>query len=158
MTTRQCAQRGFTLVEVLFAVAVVGILMVIAVPQMRAWSVQHQRSAAASEIFALINQARSMAVNTSTSAVITVTTVGTPPGGNIVVQIGAPANWTKRLDLGTGPYNAVGLITALPAGTYTITPRGTVQPNGFTLTLQDQNSRQATVATGILGDVTVTIL
>ncbi|MEW6682430.1 MAG: GspH/FimT family pseudopilin [Nitrospirota bacterium] len=158
MSARRNAEQGITLVELLFAVAVVGILMAIAVPQVRTWSVQHQRSAAATEIFALINQARSIAVNTSTQATITVTTTATPPGGSIVAQIGAPTNWTKQITLGTGPYSGVGLVAAAPAGTYTITPRGTVQPGSFTLTLQDLNSKQATVATGILGDVTVSIL
>ena len=158
MIARAATQRGMTLIELVVVTAVIGTLMAIAVPSMRTWSIQHQRSAAASELFALINQARSMAVSTSTPATVTVVTVAGPPGGSVTVQIGAPANWTRTINLGGGSYNAVGITAAAPAGPYTITPRGTVQPNGFLLTLTDQNNQQATVATGLLGDVTVTLM
>ena len=160
-------RRGFTLIELMVAMAVMVILMAIALPSMRAWLIQHQRGAAASEIFALLNQARSMAISNSQSALVTITTVAAPPGGNIVVVIppppAVPVIWTRTLNFGTGSYWSIGLVAPPAAGTsFTITPRGTVIPNGFvmplTLTFQDQNAGVATARVGVLGDVTTAVV
>jgi prepilin-type N-terminal cleavage/methylation domain-containing protein len=151
---------GFTMIEVIVVVFIVGLLIVLAFTNMRTTSLHQQKNAAASEIFALLSQTRSMARSTSVPATVTVAPVATAPGGSIVASIGAPVNWTQTLKLGPGSnYNAVGLVGAA-MGPFTISPRGTVTPAAFSLNLQDKdfaaNGEVVTIAVGLLGDITIT--
>ena len=157
-------QDGYSLLEVMVVTALVGVIATLSVTSMQSLSLQRQKRMAASEMSALLNQARFMARGTSTLATITVTPVTAAPGGSLRATIGPPVNWTQSVNLGAGGnYNAAGLIaaSATPA-TYTMTPRGMVLDNTSTpatimLKLQDRdfsiNADEVTVTVGLLGDV-----
>lgn len=151
---------GFTLLEIMVVVAIMGVLTTLAVTSMRTVSLRHQKNAAASEIFGLLHQARSMARSSSLPATITVNNVATPPGGSIVAAIGAPVNWAQTLAFGPGSnYSAVGLVGVV-IGPYTLSPVGTVTPTAFSLKLRDRdfamNGEEVMIAVSLLGDVTIT--
>ena len=159
-------QCGYTLVEIMVAAALMGVLVTLSVTSMQTLSLQRQKRAAADELSALLNQARFMARGTSTSATVTVNTVAAAPGGSLVVAIGAPVNWSQTVAFGSANYPSVGLIK--PGGgtaAYTITPRGlvidavTLAPSTITLTLHDRdysiNGDEVTVSVGLLGDIEI---
>lgn len=156
MKIRGVGCKGFTLIEIMIVVAMLGILATLAVSMLQGVFVRQQRSAAAQEIASLLNQARAMARSTAVPATVAVTPVGSPPGGSVTVTFGAPVNWSRTLSLGPGQdYNAVGIVGAA-MGPFTILPRGTVTPTGFNLSVQDRDGQVATVAVGLLGDITIT--
>jgi len=147
---------GFTLLEIMIALAMVSILTVLGVSTLRGLLLKQQASAAAQEIQSLLNQARSMARSTAVPATVTLTQVAAAPGGSISATIGAPVNWTRTVSLGPGnAYNAVGLI-GVALGPFTFAPRGTVTPAGFNLSLQDRQGQAVAISVGLLGDITIT--
>src|SRR5437773_1681813 len=93
---------GFTLIEMIIVVFIIGILVTLAFINMRATTLHQQKNAAAGEIFALLSQARSMARSASVPATVTIAQVATAPGGSVVASIGAPVNWTQTVTLGLG--------------------------------------------------------
>ena len=153
-------RKGFTIIEVLVVIAIMAILLAIAVPSVRNWSIKNQKSAAASEIYSLLSLARTRAVTNSRPVTVTFTTVAAAPGGSINANIGAPVNWNRTLALGNDSLNGVGLVSAVPAGPFTISPRGRISPGGFTLRIRDLdyavNNEEVVVTVGILGDITIT--
>jgi prepilin-type N-terminal cleavage/methylation domain-containing protein len=87
MLGRKNQQSGFTLIEVMVAVAIVGIAVTIAVPNYIQWNARYQLQQATSEIWGYLNLARGAAMNRNTSVnvalavasgkvTITTTTVG----------------------------------------------------------------------------------
>ena len=146
---------GFTLVEIMVVLAMVGILTALAVSTLQGVLLRQQKDAAAQEIQALLNQARSMARSTAVPATVTLTQVAAAPGGSISATIGAPVNWSRTLSFGPGTgYTAVGLVGAA-LGPFTFAARGNVTPGGFLLSVQDQKGQTATVSVGLLGDITI---
>lgn len=154
-------KNGFSMIEVMLVVAIVGVMVTLAISSNLALSVQQQKKTASHEISALITQARFMARGTSTPATITLNTVSASPGGSVTASIGAPVNWTQTITLGNGGnHTAVGLVNVqTTAGPFSITPRGTLSPAGFTLTLQDknysENGEEVLIQVGLLGDITI---
>lgn len=147
---------GFTLVEIMIVVAMIGILTALGVSTLQGVLERQQMGAAAQEIQALLNQARSMARSTAVPATVTLTQVAAAPGGSISATIGAPVNWSRTVNLGIGGgYNAVGLV-GVALGPFTFAPRGTVTPAGFNLSIQDRQGQAVAVSVGLLGDITVT--
>ena len=149
---------GFSLIELIVVIAMVGILTTLAVGTLQGVSVRQQKSAAAQEVQALLNQARSMARSTTVPATVTLTQVAAAPGGSVAATIGAPVNWSRTVSLGSGRYKSVGLVGAAGATTYTFSPRGIITPSGFTMTVKDTTagSQTVTVTVGLLGDITIT--
>ena len=148
------------MIELLIVIAIMAVLIAIAVPSVRNWSLKNQKSAAASEMYSFLNLARTRAVTNSRPVTITLTTVAAAPGGSINANIGAPVNWNRSLNLGSDHLNGVGLVSAVPAGPFTISPRGTISPGGFVLRIRDLdyavNNEEVVVTVGILGDITIT--
>jgi prepilin-type N-terminal cleavage/methylation domain-containing protein len=153
MRGRYGKSEGFTLVEVMIVVAMVGILTAIGVAALQGVLLKQQTSSAAQEIQTLLNQARSMARSTAVPATVTLTQVAAAPGGTISATIGAPVNWTRTLNLGPGgDYKAVGLVGGA-LGPFTFAPRGTVTPAGFNLSVQDKQGQAVAITVGLLGDI-----
>ena len=148
--------RGFTLLEILIVIAIATILITMAVSSLRTHSLAQEKNAAANAISGLLMEARIMAQSTSMPVTITVNTVQSPPGGSIIASIGAPVNWSRTITLGPGGnYKATGLV-GNSIGPFTISPRGTVSPGGFTLNIKDTDtSDTVTITVGVLGDITI---
>ncbi|MBI4743155.1 MAG: GspH/FimT family pseudopilin [Betaproteobacteria bacterium] len=91
-------QRGFTLVELMIAVAVVGILLTQAVPSFSAWIQNAQIRNSAEAILNGLQLARAQAVQRNTSVEFALVAAGTDP---VAANVGATAsvsgtNWIVR--------------------------------------------------------------
>lgn len=153
---------GFTLIEVIFVVSIVGVLTTLAVSSMQAMSLGQQRKTAAHEITSLLNQGRFLARGTSQQVTVLVTSVGTLTGGSVTATIGAPVNWSQSVNLGpNSQYPLLGLWDATPGiATFTLMPKGTISPSGFVLRVRDHeystNNQEVNINVSLLGDITVT--
>ena len=73
MTTRLKAASGFTLIELMVVGAIVGILVLIAIPNFFVWISKYKLKSAVAELHAQIGLARMAALNQNTSVTVTVT-------------------------------------------------------------------------------------
>ena len=161
----QCGKsEGFTLLEIMIALAMVSILTALGVSTLKDMLVKQQKSNAAQEIQTLLNQARSMARSTAVPVKVTLTQVAAAPGGTISAttldgvpgSVGTLVNWSRTVSLGPGnAYNAVGLVGGA-LGPFTFAPRGTVTPAGLNLSVQDRQGEAVAISVGLLGDITIT--
>lgn len=77
-------QRGFTLIEVMIAVAIVGILAMVAVPNYLQWNARYQLKQATTELAGSLNLARMAAMNRNLAVTATVALVS----GRVNVDFG----------------------------------------------------------------------
>jgi len=110
MTTRATyirSQRGFTLVETMITLAVLGIMVGISIPSVMAWMPSMHMKNAAQEIKTAMMQARSKAINHGTEYRV----LFSPSGRTYQVDRGNLMNdatqWTTEL----GPYQLGGNVT-----------------------------------------------
>jgi prepilin-type N-terminal cleavage/methylation domain-containing protein len=68
-------QRGFTLIEVMIAVAIVGILGMVAVPNFIQWNARYQLKQATTELAGSLNLARMAAMNRNLAVTVTLALV-----------------------------------------------------------------------------------
>ena len=108
---KQPLQNGFTLIELMIVVAIVGILAAIAIPSYQESMRQSRRADGKAALMGLANaMERYFTVNNKyTSA----GTVGTPP------NTGVPASTVYTVDSGTAQYYTI-TITAADASSYTL--------------------------------------
>jgi type IV fimbrial biogenesis protein FimT len=82
MSLRDCSaprQRGFTLIELMVVVAIAAILLMVAIPNMRAFYLETQRREGATALLAALNQARSAAVAYNTDTALCARTSAATP-------------------------------------------------------------------------------
>lgn len=77
-------RRGFTLIEVMIAVAIVGILAMVAVPNYMQWNARYQLKQATTELAGSLNLARMAAMNRNLAVTVTLALVS----GKVNVDFG----------------------------------------------------------------------
>jgi type IV pilus assembly protein PilA len=144
------SQTGFTLIEIMIAVGIVGIASAIAVPSYVQWNARYQLRQAASELHSNLVQARMAAKNTNTAVTATFTkavngTYSAAFGGTL-----APINLPNSVTGGS-----MILVTALgPPPTTVVTDFAASPPGPLgIITFSQQGLRVA----GGVGNQTVTL-
>ena len=138
--------RGFTLIELVIAIVMIAILSAIAFPSMRSFIVRNRVRDAATDIFIVLNEARTEALKRNVTITLSPVTAGTnwapgwhivdPNGGYLevhqplqVIAMSGPANVryqsTGRLAVAVGAFN----ISA-SSGSYTASARVVIDPSG----------------------------
>ena len=131
-TTVRPGQRGFTLIDLMIAVAIVAILTRIALPAYQAYIVRASRQAAQSELVALANAQEKIFLNSNAyTASVTGAYTGQSSGG-----LGVTSGKTKD--------TRYTFSVAATATTFTLTATpvtGTPQAGDGNLTINEQNVR-----------------
>jgi type IV pilus assembly protein PilE len=127
--------RGFTLIELMIAIAIIGILSAIAYPSYRNYVIRGSRSAAQTQLLQLANVQEKIYLNSNSYAVsITAAYNGTSAGG-----LGYTTGQTRD-----GRYNLSINPTVAPTQSYTITATpvaGSTQASDGNLTIASDGTR-----------------
>jgi type IV fimbrial biogenesis protein FimT len=136
-TTRRsvASQRGFTLIEIMIVVAIVGIASAMAAPNFTAMYAQHELNQATSGLYNRLLFARSAAI--SRNAMV----VATPAN---VLGSESQVTFTAPLSMERLPLN-VNFVLPLPATPIGFTPRGRSTTPLATQTIQLQSVRVPTL-------------
>lgn len=126
MLKRAATRTGFTLVEVLFTVAVLGILVMMAMPTFGEWLQSQQLRAAAEASVNGLQVARAEAIRRNLPVQIT---FGVPQTGWAVTEQPPGAAWVQGRQHEEGSPNAQMAATPAGATTVTFTPLGGVTVN-----------------------------
>ncbi len=110
MATRLKAQAGFTLTEVTIIVAIIGVLVLVAVPNYLDWNRKYKLKDAVATLHGNIGLARMNAINQSTTVTVTVTqpTAASPVTVTFQNSAGAAVLPLMTMDLEVDLTNATG--------------------------------------------------
>jgi type IV fimbrial biogenesis protein FimT len=108
MLGRKHHESGFTLIELMIVVAIIGIASALAIPNYMAWKTQHDLREAVSEFSSDLNLSRVVAMNRNRQATVTIQVLGSGHIGIDAIAGGAPIFSTQTLN---------GNVTGLPGGT-----------------------------------------
>lgn len=135
VSRRLLTNAGFSMVELLIAIALMGIIALLGYPYVASYLQSAQLRAAAEELVTIVNGARQMAIARNTTVCVTLsgnavtysTGVGAGcTGGTLFVGTGTGADGTIRLQnsmqvtASTASVTFTSLGAAAPAGTYTV--------------------------------------
>ena len=101
-------QGGFTLIEVMIVVAIIGIASALAIPNYVEWKAQHDLREAVSEFSSNLNLARVVAMNRNRQATVTIQV-----GGSGLIDVSGNAGGTPIFSTQTLNRS----VTGLPGGT-----------------------------------------
>ncbi|MEP6935165.1 MAG: GspH/FimT family pseudopilin [Nitrospirota bacterium] len=107
MLGRKDRESGFTLIEVMIVVAIIGIASALAIPNYVEWKAQHDLREAVSEFSSNLNLARVVAMNRNRQATVTIQLVGG------LINVSGNAGGTPIFS----PQTLSSSVTGLPGGT-----------------------------------------
>ncbi len=102
----QSRSAGFTLIELIVAVAILAILVAVAVPSFRELSLNNRSTSTTNELMADLAMARSEAVKNARRGRVQAKAGGWNNGWTVAVEVGDPAAWELIKD--QGPINPAG--------------------------------------------------
>jgi type IV fimbrial biogenesis protein FimT len=110
MHGRKNREGGFTLIEIMIAVAIVGIMSVLAVPNFREWLARYDLKQSMSEIAGDMSLAKLVAMNRNRQATVTIQMAGS------LVQVSGISGGQEIFNTQTLPSR----VNALPGGAATV--------------------------------------
>ncbi|MFO0698669.1 MAG: prepilin-type N-terminal cleavage/methylation domain-containing protein [Nitrospira sp.] len=135
------SQAGYTLIEIMVVVAIVGFVSVLAIPNFTLWISKYQLKQAVSEIVADLNMAKFIAMNRNRQATVTIQLVGS------TVQVSGLAGGAEIIPTKT----FMGSVNGLPGGTATVNFSSMGMSTATTpQTIQLQNDKGLVYAVSIL--------
>ena len=120
MLEKKYHESGFTLIEVMIAVAIIGIASALAIPNYVEWKARHDLREAVSEFSSNLSLARVVAMNRNRQATVTIKVLGG------LINVSGNAGGTPIFST----QNLNGNVTGLPGGTTNVlfSSMGLVRP------------------------------
>jgi len=110
MRSKELKENGFTMIELMIVVGIIGIASVIAVPAVSEWLARYQLKQAMSEIAGDLNLAKLVAMNRNRQATVTIQPSGT------LIEVSGISGGQQIFPTRT----LMPRVTALPGGTATV--------------------------------------